>query len=439
MTTDAVNPSPSLDKLESRLRQGGYTIERSTVVGIDVDDDTYTEAILRIDWPSGKGMRRVVVDESDAVLLEQVSVDDYRVLGDYDAVWNTKSGVIEARLGPLARIGAGVRRRQLSSLPGVELLSVAAVAETGEEDDALTDPEQPWRLVVSSGKVTIEISPVSGDLKAMLAINWGQFESMKITGLEVRDGDGALGALEEVGRSFLLDLDLRYGAGYNLFERRTPVRRAGVTRITEPPTFPRNRYAPEPLALYSYGRSASGLPLLEYLAYYQAIEFYFPMIAQEETVRSVGSALRNPRFDITSEAALRRLISLATPNGPRGRMSERDQLRLTVRSVTDAETIRQLIESNEQVTSHLCAKAQTIQGVDRLQLNHTQMDLRDQVADRIYAIRCRIVHTKDDGGDSGVDLLLPSSREARSLGPDVDLVRLVAEQALISRATPLNV
>jgi hypothetical protein len=89
----------------------------------------------------------------------------------------------------------------------------------------------------------------------------------------------------------------------------------------------------------------------------------------------------------------------------RGRMSERDQLRLTVRSVVDDTTLRNFMGSNSQITDHLCAKAQTIKGVERLQQTHSQTDLRDQVADRIYAIRCPIVHTKDDGGESGVDLL----------------------------------
>jgi hypothetical protein len=308
-----------------------------------------------------------------------------------------------------------------------------------EEEDPWSDSSSPWRLRVSSGAITLELSRASAEFLAMFGNTYSGVETIKISGMDRRDHDSALEALEAVGRSFLLDLDLRYGTGYGLFERGAPQRRTPSNQVADPPTFPRNRYAPEPLALYSYGRSAAGLPLLEYLAYYQSVEFYFPIIAQEDTVRAVSSALRDPRFSYSDESDIRRIIALSTPIGPRGRISERDQLRLTIRNVMDTKLLQKFIESSPQTVEHFCAKAQSIKGVERVQLNHSQIDLRDQVSDRIYAIRCRIVHTKEDGGESGVDLLLPSSREARSLGPDVELVRLVAEQALVSRSTPLVV
>ena len=59
--------------------------------------------------------------------------------------------------------------------------------------------------------------------------------------------------------------------------------------------------------------------------------------------------------------------------------------------------------------------------------------LTTQVANRIYDIRCRIVHAKEDGGPSGnTDVLLPFSAEADLLGPDVMLVRFVAQKAIIA-------
>lgn len=438
MSQPGASSSTALDRLEASLRQSGYSVERGQLRSLGQPDDA-RYAMLTVEWPAGKGVRRIVYDESDAVLFEGVPVDDFRMLDEYDALLNVKSGQIEARVGALSRVGLGTaNRRALSELPGVEILSEDAGAELrGDPDELGYSKERPWRLRVSSGAMSLELSPASETFKVFFGMpERAGIATLKIMGSPAREHDVALATLESFGRAFLLDLELRYGAGYGLWERRPPARRPKAPPIDEPPSFPRNRYAPEPLALYTYGRSAAGLPLLEYLAYYQALEFFFPIITQEETVRAVGAALRNPRFNYADEASIRGLISLVT-NGTRGRASEREQLRLTIRAVVDAATLHQFVESSPPVQEHLCAKAQIIKGVNRLLLTGQQADLRDQIADRIYAIRCRIVHTKDEGGESGIELLLPSSREARSLGPDVDLVRMIAEHALVSRATPL--
>jgi hypothetical protein len=200
-----------------------------------------------------------------------------------------------------------------------------------------------------------------------------------------------------------------------------------------PPKFPRNQYAGQALELYQYGRFAAGLPLLEYLAYYQSLEYFFPFFAREQTVNSVRSQLLHPAFDAEDDGALGRLINLAAPAG-RGGMAEREQLRATVRACISEAVLREFMESDVSYTQHFCDKKQAVKGVGTIQLSQTQTDLRDQVADRIYAIRCRIVHAKQDGGAANVDVLLPASAEADSLQVDIELVRMVAQHALVARA-----
>jgi hypothetical protein len=66
-------------------------------------------------------------------------------------------------------------------------------------------------------------------------------------------------------------------------------------------------------------------------------------------------------------------------------------------------------------------------------------DLRNEVADRIYDIRCKIVHAKSDGGPSNAEPLLPFSKDADSLGFDIGLARYIARRVLINSSTPLNI
>lgn len=244
-------------------------------------------------------------------------------------------------------------------------------------------------------------------------------------------------SLTTLSDSLFFDLDVRYGLVVELMrapERAIPLRRR---RVNQPPRFPENRYLTQPTVLYRYGRSAQGLPLLSFLAFYQVLEFFFPIFTQEEVNQRARQTLRNPTFDLTDDVSILRLIEAIRPSMKFG-VSEKEQLRATVRHCMDAPLIREFVTSSEDMEDHFCKRQQTVPGLGPLKLEASTQDLRDQVADRIYDIRCRIVHTKSDGGDTGVELLLPTGPAARSLAPDIELARLAAQEAIIAGASPLN-
>lgn len=427
---------PAIESLASRAAQLNWEVETHSFTR---NDGSVTRH-LTVQWPNGLGRRAITYNEVAASPLMGIDIKNLAFLGDYDAILNKKAGTIEARISslgvmPLSR----ARLMNITRLPGVEVFD-DAVADGDSEDYDWPRPPEKWRLIVSQGTVVLELSPLTEETAAVLGVHrlTSGSVSLKISGLGTTWHDDALGGLETIGNAFLLDLDLKYDVSYGLFSRRAgamskPKARSAPTQ----PSFPSNKYQAEPLALYQYGRSAQGLPLLEFLAFYQAIEYFFPIYARNDLLGRLRTTLNDPRFDARDDACLGRVLSLAAPVG-RGLGSEREQLRATVRGCAEAEELRSLVESTERMTEHFCAKKQAIQGVSKIQLDAAAVDLRDQLADRIYAIRCRIVHTKQDGGDAGVNLLLPSSREARSLAPDVALVRFVAEKVLVARATALR-
>src|SRR5699024_1832791 len=62
-------------------------------------------------------------------------------------------------------------------------------------------------------------------------------------------------------------------------------------------------------------------------------------------------------------------------------------------------------------------------------------DIRIDVANRIYDLRCRIVHTK---GENDTDLLLPFSEEIKHLRHDIELIEFISRKVLIASCNPLN-
>jgi hypothetical protein len=67
------------------------------------------------------------------------------------------------------------------------------------------------------------------------------------------------------------------------------------------------------------------VPLLQFLAYYQVIEFYFPVYSEHEARRRRRYVLKDPVFDPQSDAALGRLLATIDLRRTGGYGSERDQ------------------------------------------------------------------------------------------------------------------
>jgi len=74
----------------------------------------------------------------------------------------------------------------------------------------------------------------------------------------------------------------------------------------------------------------------------------------------------------------------------------------------------------------------------KLPLNNSNADLRVLVADLIYDIRCKIVHTKGESAEGEVELLLPFSKEAELLFHDIELIQYIARKVLIAAGVPLS-
>jgi hypothetical protein len=256
---------------------------------------------------------------------------------------------------------------------------------------------------------------------------------LTVTGLNVTRHDDAKQQLERLVGDLAFEFDLKYGIPFALQTRAMGPRVGFATRrrtTDNPPTFPTQGYGPEPLSLYWYGRSATNMPLLRYLAYYQVLEFHFPHFFQRELLDRLKAELKDPLFLPGDDAHLSRLVALMSTS-PGGRGSEAEQLAATIRACVTVDTLRTFLTDNPRIKQAVTGK-RLLDGVSQINLEDKSYDLRDQVSKRVYAIRCRIVHTKDDDTSYGARMLLPFSPEAERLQADVSLVQFLAQKALIA-------
>jgi hypothetical protein len=201
--------------------------------------------------------------------------------------------------------------------------------------------------------------------------------------------------------------------------------------------YPTAHFNEEAMSLYWYAKSAPTMPLLRFLAFYQSIEFYFPRYSQYEARRRVGNIVKQPTFRPHRDDDLDRLISAIQISRVGGLGNEREQLRSAVNECMSAGDVREYLTSSDELGAHFSGKGGKAK-YHKVPIANKTADLRNDVADRIYDIRCKIVHTKNDPLIDEVPMILPFSEDAEYLLFDIDLVEFVARKVLIASSSELQ-
>ena len=118
---------------------------------------------------------------------------------------------------------------------------------------------------------------------------------------------------------------------------------------------------------------------------------------------------------------------IGRPLYSRGFGKEKEQLLFTLQACVDEDTLRDFLSTAEERVDYFSGKIKGLKS-HPIPINDRKADLRNAVANRIYQIRCRIVHAKGESGDEENEPILPYSNDAALLNHDIALVQYVARQ-----------
>lgn len=110
-------------------------------------------------------------------------------------------------------------------------------------------------------------------------------------------------------------------------------------------------------------------------------------------------------------------------------VSEEEALKILVRDCVREDKLEAFFQS-ESAQGHFVRNG-PIQGVPAINLKATNETVAVQAAKRVYALRNRIVHAKDDPRYAETPQLLPRSNEADALGEDIRLARFLALETIV--------
>lgn len=411
-----------LQELHERVVDRLDTAKIKYVDASAFDDEASVD--LTVQFPCGRTTRNIYVwDEDDLEEFDGLKFEDFTLLGSFAAVANRKSGQIEAVLTapgqskPVLRKGA--------------LLKAIGLSESGGRLSSRVLPSEDLDLPsVSFGPTT-----KAAKLLSQSTDNLGASLFIKTSGQVTHDS--AIELLERISNSVFFGVDVGTSAHFALLRHAPSRRRTRSNQVDAPVEYPKHEYDKAPMALYWYARSAEGMPLLQFLAYYQVVEYYYPIYYNADMSRRIRAVLKHPSFRVDRDVDVSKIIA-ALRGSRQGAASERDQLRATLKECLSQEDIKAFLSEDTDRATHFLAKSKGVTGCI-INPDNRQNDLAYQVAERIYDIRCKIVHTKGDSDDGEVELLLPYSPEAERMHFEIDLARFVARHVLIASSRRLEV
>lgn len=371
------------------------------------------EPVLAVEFPAGETSRHLFIHRHNCALFRDIPFGEYEFLTRYDAIWNRHLDTVEV-----------------------------SVENTGyvlqDPGHVVTDQESGAELRLGSS------SRVAQGLLGRKAYTL----TLTLAGARIGSVDEAHAKLESIGAAFLFQAGLADGYLYSLVEITSAAEHPARYTLSDSTykwrmelSFPHRRIEPEPLALYYYaGTLNSGFPLLKFLAYYQVLEYFFVRYSSIDVVESVSSVLIQSGFHSHDVGLARKIVDhVQAEAGRRGFGSERAQLLATVTKCVDPESLRSLLTEHDHdggaLGNHL-ADRRRIAGVALIRIGPGVKDaaLLESLSNRIYDLRNRIVHAKQNSTDGGKEPLFPFSRESRALQPDIEVLRYVAASVLIKSA-----
>ncbi|MFE7709759.1 hypothetical protein ACFU6I_29120 [Streptomyces sp. NPDC057486] len=286
-------------------------------------------------------------------------------------------------------------------------------------------------------KACLELSPASATASFLLAdgysvrsaANIGLGYTLKIFFSEDRSGRDLAQEAINLTERLCFELDAAHGIQLVVVPRerfrvtipRSPVPENGI-RVR----FPKMQLPREVSALFSFAGEAADNPPFMFLSYYQVLEYHLPLAARREGLKSMRRELQSLNFDEKDDASVLRLLNCAERNRNAG---EEDQMKTLVAACVRRDILRDFFDEGGH--GDYFTRRGPIAGVPAINVASTSETLEIQVAKRVYALRNRIVHAKDNPKYAETPVLLPRSKEAGLLGPDIHLARLLAVEVVI--------
>jgi hypothetical protein len=418
-----------------------------------VEDQINSTRIIFFKVPAGRKEYECKVYENDIELKELLSgeIGKYNFIEGYQAIWSCEKGNIECEIAPASsgpdptpQYVIELELRVLNTyMP--EYMRIPLPENLGEIRNMEFEPIE--NMKVSIGLSSQEFAILSGCrwVDYSLGIETEKEKwTLKLSNIEVKTHEEAQKLLIKVANSLFFQIDLLTDMSLtlvpekeNCYSRkiRASMNKSSAKSKTELMA-PKFEYDDEAMSFYWYAKNADGMPLLQFLAYYQVIEYYFPAYIEPKAKSQIEKIITNPNFKISIDADIRKLLNVIREfANHKAFKDEKEILEYIVKSCISGKELKDFISLETERTKFYSSINDEI-SKEIISLNSDIEEiLLAQVARRIYDIRCQIVHSKE-GYENRLN---PYSPKIKRLDYDLELIEFISKRILIAHSKPLNI
>lgn len=431
------------EKFEANKLQVELFSKESKVEDENNEQIIIDKKYLAVSIPEERDFKKIYIpDDNEIRKVFNSQIEKYRFIKGYEAIWSEKLKCVECEieaqdvLTTFSKIILFTRLRKI-------LIETESSNKKGDERILFEFPSPKPDLKIFIGESSLDFTILQNFQKKFfnLSSQYRKILTIRIEGKELNTNQEATDFLIKIANSVLFQIDLAMDIPLHLIMDRQIMRDIKERSAKkDKPNFqpPKYEYNKDTLALYWYARTSNNMPLLQFLAFYQVIEFYFPLYSFTEAQKRIKNLFKNPLFDTTKDTDIIQIINIIKVSA-KGKSigDEKSQIKATLQHIIDNESLLNFY--NESVERKIFFDQQNkSKGISKQKINFTSVDndIRIETALRIYEIRCRIVHSKEEDES---ELLLPYSSEIKKLKHDLELVEFLARQAIIAGARPLTI
>lgn len=427
-----------IEVFKTRLDNAGIKFEEI------IPKDPELSARIIFDIPAARENHEclMVYREEVLELAEESEFEKFRFLKEYEGIWSKENKTIEVEIGNVD----APSRFFFDKLN--QIINKSEETEVEETEEELTSIDLPSidDLIISIGLCSNEFAFLTGCRERGPTRRHLRRITIKVTNSKATTHDSAKELIEKIANSIFFQIDLAFELPLNLlsqresFVERHKKRRRKRMFIDKSATIsePKYEYDSEPISLYWYAKESMNMPIFQYLAFYQTIEFYFPIYSSYEAKQKIQSLIKDPRFNPNRDADISKIIStIKVSNGGKSFGNEREQLKATLSACTDNKELLDFFKADEERFNFYADNKGKSIAAQKISVKNETSDFITEASERIYEIRCRIVHSKASEGD--FDVLLPYSNEVKKLNFDIELIEFISRKVLITSSRPIKI
>lgn len=400
---------------------------------------TNTELRLTFEVLAGREINECIIYYKEEHLDELLNseFEKFRFIHGYEAIWSKEKKIIEAEIN--------ISRSNLSKLN--------TYLNKSEKEDILGNNDELIKIHLPSFQ-GLDLSLEYNSSEFQILSNARELSlrknirkvTLKIKNSNIETHDDAKDLLEKIANSLFFQIDLSFEIPINLESHRENLKNR-IEKIKRKKllidenaiiTEPKYEYDIEPISLYWFAKQPNQMPSFQYLAFYQAIEFYFSICSNFDAKQKVQGIIKDPRFNPNKDSEIAKIIStIQNTSGNKTFGNEREQLKATISYCTNNEELRDFFTIDSKRYKFFEDNIGKVLSKQKISVKNEKTDYITEITERIYEIRCRIVHSKASEGT--FETLLPYSNELKKLNYDIELVEFIARKILVATSKPIKI